>query len=259
MLAQKRATASRPSYSKGIGGIDMKTSSVRRATSASRSADSYALTNFSTIASSERESATGGGSRIGGRRPAALQAGARPLERAVDRFDGRAQHVGHLARLESEDVAQDKDRELARRQDLEGGHERQRDRFVLLVAGLRAERHVDGTLEEGVGVRLEPEDFAEPGRLGRLNLGHVPLLGRASGGRSTRVETPVGGDPVEPGAERSASLEPSEALPSGQQRLLEGVLGILEGSEHPVAVHLQLAAVRFGQLSERLAVPGPSL
>jgi len=51
MLAQKRATTSRPSYSKGIGGIEMKTSSVRRATSASRSADSYALTNFATIAS----------------------------------------------------------------------------------------------------------------------------------------------------------------------------------------------------------------
>ena len=44
MLVQKRATTSRPSYSKGIGGIEMKTSSVRRATSASRSADSHALT-----------------------------------------------------------------------------------------------------------------------------------------------------------------------------------------------------------------------
>jgi hypothetical protein len=30
ILAQKRATRSRPSYSKGIGGIEMKTSSVRR-------------------------------------------------------------------------------------------------------------------------------------------------------------------------------------------------------------------------------------
>ena len=54
-----------------------------------------------------------------------------------------------------------------------------------------------------------------------FNLGHVPLLGRASAGRATRVEAPVGGDAVEPGAERGASLEPSEALPSGQQRVLE--------------------------------------
>jgi hypothetical protein len=34
MLAQKRAKRSRPSYSNGTGGIDMKTSSVSRSTSA---------------------------------------------------------------------------------------------------------------------------------------------------------------------------------------------------------------------------------
>ena len=140
--------------------------------------------------------------------------------------------------MESEDVAQDEDGELARRQHLKGGHEGQRDGFGLLVAGLRAERHVDRTLEEGVGKRLEPYDLAEPGWLGRFNLGHVPLLRGASAGRTTHVEAPVGGDPVEPGAERGAALEPSEALPGGQQRVLEGVLGILEGAEHPVAVHL---------------------
>ena len=38
--AQNRPTTSRPSYSNGIGGIDMNTSSVSRATSASRSAAS---------------------------------------------------------------------------------------------------------------------------------------------------------------------------------------------------------------------------
>ena len=257
MLAQKRATTSRPSYSNGIGGIDMKTSSVSRATSASRSADSHARTNFATIASSAGESAAGGGSRsaVGGR--SALQAGAGPFEGAVDRFDGRVEHVGHLVGVESEDVAQDEHGELARRQDLKGGHEGQRDGFGLLVAGLRAGRHVDRALEEGVGIRLEPHDLAEPGRLGRFNLGHVPLLGRASAGRAARVEAPVGGDPVQPGAQRGASLEPAEALPGGQQRVLQGVLGVLEGSEHPVAVHLQLPAVRLGQLSERVAVPGP--
>jgi hypothetical protein len=39
-------------------------------------------------------------------------------------------------------------------------------------------------------------------------------------------------------------------LPGSQQRVLEGVLGILEGSEHPVAVHLQFPPVRLGQLGE---------
>jgi hypothetical protein len=62
-MAQNRATASRPWYSSGIGGIDMKTSSVSRATSASTSADSYARTNLATIASSAGEPGAGEGSR----------------------------------------------------------------------------------------------------------------------------------------------------------------------------------------------------
>src|SRR5262249_56465088 len=80
MAAQKRATRSRPSYSKGIGGIEMKTSSVKRATSASRSADSYARTNFAMIASSEGELAAGGGPAVLRRRrlrPARARLGAR--------------------------------------------------------------------------------------------------------------------------------------------------------------------------------------
>jgi hypothetical protein len=68
--------------------------------------------------------------------------------------------------------------------------------------------------EEGIGKWLEPYDLAEPGGLGRYNPGHVPLLGGSSAGGATRVETPVGGNPVEPGAERGASLKPSEALPA---------------------------------------------
>jgi len=85
--------------------------------------------------------------------------------------------------------------------DLKRGHESQGDGFGLFVAGLRAERHVDNILEEGVGKWLEPHDLAEPGRLGRFNLGHVPLLGLASADRATRIEAAVGGGPVEPGAD----------------------------------------------------------
>ncbi len=115
MLAQKRATTSRPSYSNGIGGIEVKTSSVIRATSALRSADSHALTNFATIASSEGEPEAGRRFAVGGRRPSALEAGAGPFEGAVDRFHARLQHVGHLVRVESEDVAQDEHGDLPRR------------------------------------------------------------------------------------------------------------------------------------------------
>ena len=45
MLAHRRATTSRPWYSRGIGGMETKTSSVRRATTASRSADSRGRTS----------------------------------------------------------------------------------------------------------------------------------------------------------------------------------------------------------------------
>ena len=49
----------------------------------------------------------------------------------------------------------------------------------------------------------------------------------------------------------------AEALPGGQQRVLEGVLGVGEGPEHPVAVHPQLPQMRLGHRPERAAVPGP--
>jgi hypothetical protein len=63
---------------------------------------------------------------------------------------------------------------------LQYGHERQGDGFGLLVARFRAERRVDRAFEESVGIWLEPDDFAETRRLGRLNLGDVPLLGRTT-------------------------------------------------------------------------------
>jgi hypothetical protein len=47
----------------------------------------------------------------------------------------RVQHIGHLVGVESEDVAQDKDGELARWQELKAGHEGQGDGFGLLVTG----------------------------------------------------------------------------------------------------------------------------
>jgi hypothetical protein len=45
------------------------------------------------------------------------------------------------------------------------------------------------------GKRFGPYDLAEPGRLGRFNIGHVPLLGLAPPGRASRAEAPVGTRP----------------------------------------------------------------
>jgi hypothetical protein len=178
MLAMKRATTARPSYSSGIGGIERKTSSVSSATIASRSAASYARTNFATMASSDAES----GRRLAVREclPSLLQARSRPFESAVDGIHSRVQHVGDLARAESENVAQDEDGQLARRQNLKGFHKRQRDGFGLLVASVRSERHIDGTAKKGVGKWLEPHNLAESRRLEPFHAGHVPLLGGSS-------------------------------------------------------------------------------
>ena len=161
-------------------------------------------------------------------------------------------------RVEAEDVAQDEHGELARRQQLQRGHERQRDRLGLLVAGLGAERHADRVVEEGVGIGLEPRRPRRAGSARAVRLRGRPTPWPGVGAADAqRVEAPVGGDPVEPRAHRRAALEPVEALPGGQQRVLQRVLGVLERAEHPVAVHLQLPAVRLGQRAERLAVAGP--
>src|ERR1035438_9429130 len=60
---------------------------------------------------------------VAGCRPSLLQVGTGPLEGAVHRIDRRFQHVGHLARLEAENVAEDENGELAMRQDLQSGYE----------------------------------------------------------------------------------------------------------------------------------------
>jgi hypothetical protein len=62
---------------------------------------------------------------LGGRPLPTLQAGASPFEIAIDRIDGRVEHVGHLAGVESEYVAQDEHGELARWQDLKSSDEGQ--------------------------------------------------------------------------------------------------------------------------------------
>ena len=53
-------------------------------------------------------------------------------------------------------------------------------------------------------------------------------------------------------------FERGEATPGGEHRVLQRVLGVLERAEHPVAVHLQLAAMGLGDFAERLTIAGSS-
>jgi hypothetical protein len=55
---------------------------------------------------------------LASRRQTALEAGARPFEGTVDRFDGRVEHLGHLVGVVSEHLAQDEHGALASGQDL---------------------------------------------------------------------------------------------------------------------------------------------
>jgi hypothetical protein len=52
------------------------------------------------------------------------------------------------------------------------------------------------------------------------------------------------------------ALEAVDAEPRRQQRLLQRVLGVLQRSEHAVAVHLQFTTVWLDERGERLAVTG---
>ncbi len=162
----------------------------------------------------------------------------------MDRGRRDVERLRDLARGEAEHVAQQQHRPLPGRQVLKSGGERQLDALALLVAGGRRGEPVG---EAGVGERLEP---AQLGR-GRRQLAMRVAGGAASSGtsrrgrRSSAFEADVRRDPVQPGAQRCCgALEPGQPAPGAHERLLERVLGVLDGAEHAVAMRLQLGAVR---------------
>ena len=159
----------------------------------------------------------------------------RALERAVDRGGRRLQRLGDLGAREAEHLAEDQHRALARGQVLERGDERELDALALLVG------------EAGVAGRARPT----AARRHRLAEPVVRVGGRAVVDREHELGPPldepqagVGRDRVEPRAQRAAALEPRQPAPRAEQRLLQRVLGVLDRAEHPVAVGVQLGAVR---------------
>ncbi len=87
-----------------------------------------------------------------------VQRCASALQRAVDRGDARLQELGHLARLPAQDLTEDEDGALARREPLERRDESEADRVSL-----------DGGLGR-IGDRLDPGDLGQRAqvRLDRL-------------------------------------------------------------------------------------------
>jgi hypothetical protein len=68
------------------------------------------------------------------------------------------------------------------------------------------------------------------------------------------VEAGVGRDPVQPGAQQLVALEPRQRAPGPQQRLLEGVVGVEQRAEHPVAVGVDRRAVGLDEAAEGVLV-----
>lgn len=168
-------------------------------------------------------------------------AGPGPLQRAVHRVDGVPEELRDVLGRPAEHVPQDQHGPWARREVLDGDQVGQFDRLPREGDGLRLVRVARGQLvEQPVRVGLQPQHLAAGRGLGAA-------LGE-------QVQAGVGGDPIQPGPERGAPLEGLSPPPGTQERLLHGVLGVLERPEHPVAVHVQLPPVPLRQPRERRLV-----
>ncbi len=186
-------------------------------------------------------------------RPALLDRRAGADERAVHRRRGGIEHRGDLSGGEPQHVAKHEHGALAGREAMKRGEERERYRLAGLVAGLRTGRAVDDAFEQRVGIGLEPQHLAVAG--GLRGGGCQPGRRRgASTAVAQHVQTAVGGDPIQPGAQRRALLERLQCSPRGEECLLHRVLGVLHLAEDPVAVQLQLAPVGVRERRERLMV-----
>ena len=114
-----------------------------------------------------------------------------------------------------------------------------------------------GQAEGVVRVRLEPD------RLGDRRAGRRARLGRrAEVVRQHPLAAPlelgeahVGGDRVQPRPRRGAFAQAGRAAPRADQRLLQGVLGVVHRAEHAVAMRVQLGSVQLDQPGEVRARP----
>ena len=181
-----------------------------------------------------------------------LERGASPLQGAVDRGNARLQQLGSLGRLPAEHLAEDQHRALLRRQVLQSRDERELDRLArdCDVGGIAVV-----VQHERVGRWLDPGHFGERReiRLDRLSGRAEIHRSRSSLTACDHVQADVRRNPVEPRAQRRAALEPAQAPPGAEQRLLDGVLGLEGRAEHAIAVAGELAAVDLERALELAA------
>jgi hypothetical protein len=177
-----------------------------------------------------------------------LQRRTGPLERAVHSCDARVEQCRALRRRPAEHVSRDQHGPLFRREQLDRRDEGELDRLLGDDLGLRLIVVRGDTFEQPVGIGLEPRNLRE----------RPPVLrGRNPRPARERVQAGVRRDAVEPGAERGVAPEGLPLPPGAEKGLLDGVLRIFQRAEHPVAVHLQLAAVAVDERRERCLIAGP--
>jgi len=66
------------------------------------------------------------------------------------------------------------------------------------------------------------------------------------------IERELGGDFVQPSANRDVLLKGFQPPPRAEQGLLQQVFGVLQRAKHAIAMERQFAAVGFGELKKGL-------
>ena len=98
---------------------------------------------------------------------------------------------------------------------------------------------------------LRPRTVARSGRRSVVE-GQLPSPASHSG-----VQRRVGGDLEQPRPDRTAAFEARQGAPGPQQGVLDGVLGVVDGGQHPVTVSLQLGPVNLDQVPKGVLVTAP--
>jgi hypothetical protein len=196
------------------------------------------------------------GGLLAARRHPLLDPPPRPLQRAVHRGDRGLQRPRGLLGREAEHVAEQEHGALRSREVLQGRDERELDGLTLLVASLGGGVSVlqpDGLVRVG----LHPDRLSERFPRFVAGVGGMTVLDREASPAPScqRVEADVGRDPVQPGAQQLMALEPRQRPPGPQQGLLEGVVGVEQRAEHPVAVGVERRPVGLDEAAERVLVP----
>src|SRR4029450_11742327 len=181
-----------------------------------------------------------------------LKRDARPLQGAVDRRGADIQEPSGFSGRPAQHVTQDERRPLLRREKLNDCEERDFDRFAAQHDRFRVGIVLRDRLDQGVWNRLKPRNLV--GRrwsavLLRLRGQNGPPFVAGDG-----IEADVGCHAVEPRTKWRSLYEALPIAPRAEKRVLQRILGVVEGAEHAIAVDQQLTTMAASEMVESLFV-----